>query len=79
VDAKKKENVGNFKNAGREYHPEGKAPEVNVYDFIDKEKGKVAPYGVCDLDKNKGWVSVGISSDTAEFAVNSIRSWWYEM
>lgn len=79
VDTKKKENIGNFKNNGREYHKKGEAPEVNVYDFIDKEKGKVAPYGVYDLDKNSGWVSVGISSDTAKFAVNSIRSWWYEM
>lgn len=79
VDTKKKENIGNFKNAGREYHEKGKAPQVNVYDFLDKEKGKVAPYGVYDLSKNKGWVSVGISSDTARFAVNSIRSWWIEM
>ena len=79
VDTKKKENIGNFKNRGREYHKKGQAPEVNVYDFLDKEKGKVAPYGVYDLDKNKGWVSVGISADTARFAVNSIGSWWYEM
>ena len=79
VDTKKKENIGNFKNAGREYHEKGKAPQVNVYDFLDKEKGKFGPYGVYDLAQNKGWVSVGISSDTAEFAVNSIRSWWYEM
>jgi hypothetical protein len=79
VDTKKKELIGNFKNNGKEYHKEGKSPEVNVYDFLDKEKGKVSPYGVYDLDKNKGWVSVGISSDTAEFAVNSIRSWWNEM
>lgn len=79
VDTKKKENIGNFKNNGREYYKKGEAPEVNVYDFIDKEKGKVSPYGVYDLDKNKGWVSVGISADTARFAVNSIRSWWYKM
>lgn len=79
IDTKKKELIGNFKNNGMEYHQKKKAPAVNVYDFLDKEKGKVAPYGVYDLDKNKGWVSVGISSDTAEFAVNSIRSWWYEM
>ena len=79
VDTKKKELIGNYKNAGREYHQKGQAPKVNVYDFLDKEKGKVAPYGIYDLDKNKGWVSVGISSDTAEFAVNSIRSWWQEM
>lgn len=79
VDTKKKENIGNFKNNGREYHQKGKAPAVNVYDFLDKEKGKVSPYGIYDLAKNKGWVSVGISSDTAEFAVNSIRAWWHEM
>jgi len=79
VDTKKKENIGNFKNAGREYHEKGQAPQVNVYDFLDKEKGKVAPYGIYDLARNKGWVSVGTSSDTAEFAVNSIRSWWHEM
>ncbi len=79
VDTKKKELIGNYKNRGREHHKKGQAPEVKVYDFLDKEKGKVAPYGVYDLAKNKGWVSVGISSDTAEFATNSIRSWWYEM
>ena len=79
VDTKKKENIGNFKNNGREYYPKGKAPQVNVYDFIDKEKGKVSPYGVYDLSKNNGWVSVGVSSDTSEFAVNSIISWWNEM
>ena len=79
VDTKKKENIGNFKNAGQEYYKKGSSPKVNVHDFIDKEKGKAAPYGIYDLSKNKGWVSVGISSDTAEFAVNSIRSWWYEM
>lgn len=79
VDTKKKENIGNFKNNGRDYHQKGQAPKVNVYDFIDKEKGKVSPYGVYDLAKNKGWVSVGVSHDTAQFAVNGIRSWWYEM
>jgi hypothetical protein len=79
VDTKKKELIGNFKNNGREYRPTGKPLEVNVYDFLIKEQGKVSPYGVYDLDKNKGWVSVGISADTAAFAVNSIRSWWQEM
>jgi len=79
VDAKKKENIGNFKNNGKEYHKKGKAPDVNVYDFVDKEKGKVTPYGIYDLSQNNGWVSVGISSDTAKFAVNSIRSWWNEL
>jgi transposase len=79
VDTKKKENIGNFKNNGKEYHKKGKPKEVNVYDFIDTIKGKVAPYGVYDLTKNNGWVSVGISSDTAAFAVNSIRTWWRTM
>lgn len=76
VDTKKKENIGNFKNNGREYRPKGSPREVNVYDFIDKAKGKVSPYGIYDLLKNDGFVNVGISSDTAEFAVHSIRSWW---
>jgi hypothetical protein len=79
VDAKKKELIGNFKNNGQEFYQKKQSPKVNVYDFLDKEKGKVAPYGIYDLAKNKGWVSVGISSDTAKFAVNSIRSWWREM
>ena len=79
VDTKKKENVGNFKNEGKEYRRKGEPEEVNVYDFIDKEKGKVSPYGVYDLAKNQGWVNVGISSDTAAFAVNSLRLWWNEM
>jgi Rhodopirellula transposase DDE domain len=79
VDTKKKELIGEYKNGGREYHPKGQPTEVNVYDFMDKETGKAAPYGVYDLSKNNGWVSVGISSDTAEFAVNSIRHWWQEM
>lgn len=79
VDTKKKENIGNFKNNGQEYRPTGNPKEVNVYDFIDKEKGKVSPYGIYDLLKNEGFVNVGISSDTAEFAVNSIRTWWQSM
>lgn len=79
VDTKKKENIGNFKNNGKEYHKKGKPTEVNVYDFIDKKLGKVAPYGVYDIVKNIGWVNVGISSDTAEFSVESIRTWWNEM
>lgn len=79
VDTKKKELVGDFKNGGREYHPKGAAPAVNVHDFEDKELGKVAPYGVYDINVNEGWVSVGISSDTATFAVNAIREWWYKM
>jgi len=79
VDAKKKENIGQFKNNGCEWRQKGQHTDVNVYDFIDKKKGKAAPYGVYDVGENVGWVSVGISSDTAEFAVQSIRNWWYEM
>lgn len=79
VDTKKKENIGNFKNNGKEWFRKGEHTDVNVYDFIDKEKGKAAPYGVYDVTRNEGWVSVGISSDTAEFAVESIRKWWKNM
>lgn len=79
VDAKKKENIGLYKNNGLEWSAKGKHTDVNVYDFVDKEKGKAAPYGVYDIGANVGWVSVGISSDTAEFAVESIRQWWLEM
>lgn len=79
VDCKKKELIGNFKNAGTDWFLQGNAPKVNVYDFIDKELGKAVPYGVYDIAKNEGWVSVGISKDTAEFAVNSIRTWWQQM
>jgi transposase len=79
VDCKKKELVGNFKNSGREWYPKGKAPDVLVYDFEDKELGKAVPYGVYDIEQNQGWVSVGINYDTAKFAVSTIRNWWYEM
>lgn len=79
IDTKKKENIGEYKNNGKEYCPKGKAVEVKGHDFVDKKLGKVAPYGVYDIGQNKGWVSVGISSDTAEFAVNTIRAWWYNM
>jgi hypothetical protein len=79
VDTKKKENIGEFKNNGKEWSQKGEHIDVNVYDFIDKKLGKAAPYGVYDVTENTGWVSVGISSDTAEFAVESIRRWWYEM
>lgn len=79
VDSKKKELIGLFKNSGKEYSKKGQPVEVNVYDFPDKNLGKVAPYGVYDITHNKGWVSVGISHDTAEFAVATIRSWWQEM
>ncbi|MHB8344382.1 MAG: ISAzo13 family transposase, partial [Ferrimicrobium sp.] len=79
VDIKKKELIGDFKNAGREYQPIGKPEQVRVYDFIDPELGKVVPYGVYDLTTNTGWVNVGIDHDTAEFAAESIRRWWREM
>jgi hypothetical protein len=79
IDAKKKELVGNFTNKGREWHLKGQPEEVNVYDFIDKELGKVTPYGVLDIAANEGWVSVGIDHDTSEFAAESIRRWWREM
>ncbi len=79
VDCKKKELIGNYKNSGTEWHKKGEAPNVKVYDFIDKDLGKAVPYGVYDMANNLGWVSVGISKDTAEFAVNSIRTWWQQM
>lgn len=79
VDTKKKELIGEYKNGGREYRKKGDPLKVNVHDFPDKEAGKVAPYGVYDIGKNKGWVSVGVTSDTAEFAVNTIRHWWMKM
>ena len=76
IDAKKKENIGNFKNNGVEYHKKGEGTKVSDHDFPTKELGKATPYGVYDIFKNKGFVNVGISSDTSEFAVNSIRKWW---
>ena len=75
VDTKKKELVGNYKNGGSDYRAKGAPDRVKVHDFIDKVKGKVAPYGVYDVTANTGFVSVGITSDTAEFAVQSIRTW----
>lgn len=79
VDTKKKELVGDFKNAGREWRPRGEPEEVRVHDFQDKELGKAIPYGVYDVTHNQGWVSVGIDHDTAYFATASIRRWWEEM
>jgi hypothetical protein len=79
VDTKKKELIGDFKNAGQEWHPQGKPEKVRVHDFIDKRKGKAIPYGVYDLGRNSGWVSVGIDHDTAAFAVNTIRRWWHDL
>ena len=79
IDAKKKENIGNFKNNGVEYSRKRKPVKVLDHDFPIKELGKATPYGVYDIMKNAGFVNVGISSDTAEFAVESIKKWWYEM
>jgi hypothetical protein len=79
VDTKKKEIVGDFKNAGREWRPRGKPETVRVHDFQDPALGKVVPYGVYDILNNQGWVSVGVDHDTAEFAANTIRRWWTRM
>jgi len=79
IDTKKKELVGDFKNSGRQWRPEGQPEEVRVHDFQDPTLGKAIPYGVYDLLNNQGWVSVGIDHDTARFAVNSIRRWWRRM
>jgi transposase len=79
VDTKKKELVGDFKNGGRELRAHGDPDDVKVHDFVDPEQGRAAPYGVYDLQKNEAWVSVGLSHDTGEFAVQTIRTWWKEM
>jgi hypothetical protein len=79
VDTKKKELVGDFKNAGRELRPKGQPEPVRVHDFKIPELGRAAPYGVYDIAGNTGWVSVGIDHDTASFAVNAIRRWWQTM
>jgi len=79
VDTKKKELVGDFKNGGRELRPKGDPEKVRVHDFIDKELGRATPYGIYDIGRNTGWVSVGVDHDTAEFAVQSIRRWWRTM
>lgn len=76
VDTKKKELVGNFKNAGKRWLKKGKAEIVNIYDFVSLAKGKAIPYGIYEILKNNGFVNIGISYDTAEFAVNSICRWW---
>lgn len=78
VDTKKKELVGQYKNGGRTYRPKGDPEKVKVHDFKGP-LGRAAPYGVYDIERNEGWVSVGISADTSEFAVESIRRWWNEM
>lgn len=79
VDTKKKELVGDFKNGGRELRPKGDPEAVRVHDFVIPELGKVSPYGVYDIAANAGWVNLGITRDTAAFAVESIRRWWQEL
>jgi hypothetical protein len=79
VDTKKKELVGNFKNAGKEWRPKGSPERVQVHDFLVPENGKAIPYGVYDLTRNAGWVSVGVDHDTAAFAVRTIKRWWQTM
>jgi transposase len=76
VDTKKKELIGSYKNGGRELAPTGKPILVNTHDFIDQELGKAIPYGIYDVGRDEGWVSVGISADTAQFAVAAIKAWW---
>ncbi len=79
VDAKKKELVGDFKNAGREWRRQGDPEEVRVHDFLIKELGRAVPYGIYDMAANPGWVAVGVDNDTAAFAVQTIRRWWREV
>jgi transposase len=79
VDTKKKELVGDFKNGGQDWRPQGKPERVRVHDFVIPELGRAAPYGVYDLAENTGWVSVGVDHDTASFAVATIRRWWHAM
>jgi transposase len=79
VDTKKKELVGEFKNGGSEWQPKGRPEQVRVHDFLDKELGKAIPYGVYDVTRNQGWVSVGTDHDTAEFTTETIRRWWRQM
>ena len=79
VDAKKRELIGDFKAGGREFAPKGRPVEVRGHDFKDKQLGHAIPYGVYDLTADQGWVNVGITSDTAQFAVNSIISWWEQL
>jgi hypothetical protein len=79
VDTKKKELIGDFKNGGQEWQPQGEPEKVRVHDFEDKTLGKVIPYGVYDITKNEGWVTVGTDHDTSEFAVDTILQWWKQM
>jgi hypothetical protein len=79
IDTKKKELVGAFKNAGREWRPKGEPEAVQVHDFLDPQLGKAIPYGVYDVSANQGWVSVGIDHDTARFAAEAVHRWWKKM
>jgi hypothetical protein len=79
VDTKKKELVGPFKNSGRAWQPRGRPEPVRVHDFVDPALGKAIPYGVYEIQRNVGWVSVGVTHDTATFAVATIRKWWHHM
>ena len=79
VDTKKKELVGQFKNGGREWRPQGQPEQVQVHDFVDPELGRANPYGVYDIGADEGWVSVGTDHDTSMFAVQTIRRWWFTM
>lgn len=79
IDTKKKENLGNYSNKGREYRPKKSPRKTNMHDFPNKELGKAIPYGVYDIGHNEGWVNIGINHDTARFAANSIRRWWKTM
>jgi hypothetical protein len=79
VDTKKKENLGNYSNKGQEYEPKKQPVKTNMHDFPNEKLGKAIPYGIFDIENNEGFVNVGITSDTAEFAVNSIGRWWNEV
>lgn len=79
VDTKKKELIGNFKNVGQEWQKKGEPVDVNIHDFANPDLGKIIPYGVYDIAHNKGWIGVGITHDTAEFAVQTLRTWWHRM
>jgi hypothetical protein len=79
VDTKKKELVGNFRNNGREWRPQGQPEDVEIHDFIDPTRRRAVPFGVYDIHNNTGWVSVGTDHDTASFAVNAVRRWWRTM
>ena len=79
VDTKKKENIGNFSQSSREWEPQGQPRRTRTHDFRTPEEPKASPYGIYDLTQNEGWVNVGISHDTAQFAVAGIRGWWRKL